>query len=64
MLLLEIDTLKSEQLGALLCASPSLDCTLNTITCKLKIRHHEYNCLLVKNYLHTMFFRNFLSSNL
>ena len=40
---------KTEQLGVFACASPSLDCTLNTITCKLKIRHSEHNCLWVKD---------------
>ena len=41
---------KFEQLGTLPCASPLLDCTLNTTTYKLKIRPPEHNCLWVTDY--------------
>ena len=50
MLLLEINTFKIEQLRVLPCPSPWLNCPLNTITHKLKIRHPEHNCLWVKDY--------------
>jgi len=40
---------KIEQLRVLSCPSPWLNCTPNTITHKLKIRHPEYNCLWVKD---------------
>ena len=50
MLLLEMNTLKIEQLRVLPCPSPCLNCTLNTSTLKLKIRHLEHNCLWVKDY--------------
>ena len=36
---------KTEQLRVLPYPSPWLTCTLNTITCKLKIRHPEHNRL-------------------
>ena len=41
---------ETEQLGVLPCASPLLDCTLNTITCRLEIMHPEHSCQRVKNY--------------
>ena len=41
---------KTEQLIVHFCASPWLNCTLNTITHKLKIRHPEHNCLGIKDY--------------
>ena len=41
---------KTEQLRVPPCPSPWLNCTLNTITHKLKIRHPEHNCLWVKYY--------------
>ena len=50
---------KSEQFGALPCPPPSFDCTLNRISCELKIRYPEHNYLWVKNYKHLMFSRNF-----
>ena len=46
MLLLEMNF---EKLGALPCASPSLDGILNPITYKLKMRHPEHNCLCDKD---------------
>ena len=39
---------KIEQLGVLHCVSPLLDCTLNSIPCKLKIGHSKHNCLWLK----------------
>ena len=41
---------KTEQLRVLPCPSPSLNRTLNTFTCKLKIRNPKHNCLWVKDY--------------
>ena len=52
---------KTEQLRVLPCPSPWLNCTLNTITHKLKIRPPEQNGLWVSDYWHVMFFRNFPS---
>ena len=52
---------KTEQLRVLPCPSPWLDCTLNTITHKLKIRHPEHSCLLVKDYQHNVFFQSLIS---
>ena len=41
---------KPEHLRVLPYPSPRLNCTLNTFTHKLKIRHLEHNCLWVKDY--------------
>ena len=49
MLLSEMNTLKFNSLESFL-VFPRLNCTLNTITDKLKLRHPEDNCLWVKDY--------------